>query len=121
MAGVLWYPWGHDYFPRRTGFRNTGRNLAPSLLLASSITSLGNAMGGVNWEPVGGLDFYAGVASGHTVSPPLGFKVNTAVPTGTTLNWLTTEHAGLAFGVGFDLSVFGQIFGTKGTAQAGMP
>ena len=120
MAGVLWYPAGHDYFPRRNGFTNTGRNLIPSLLLATSVTSLGNAMGGINWEPMNGIDFYAGIASAHQFRLPAGFSLNNEVPSGATLQSVTTEHGGLALGVGFDLGVIGQIFGAKGTA-AGMP
>jgi len=121
MAGVLWYPWGHDYFPRRSGFLNSGRNLIPSLLLASSITSLGSAAGAVNWEPTNGIDLYGGVGSAHTVVPPPGFTANTIIPSGTTLQTQMQLHWKLTFGVGFDLSVFGQIFGTKGTAAAGVP
>lgn len=121
MAGVLWYPWGHDYFPRRSGFWNTGRNLIPSLLLASSITSLGSAAGAANWEPMNGIDVYGGIGSAHTIVPISGFTANTIIPTGTTVQTQTQLHWKVAFGVGFDLSVFGQIFGTKGTAAAGMP
>jgi hypothetical protein len=120
MAGVLWYPDGHDYFPRRSGFVNTGRNLIPSLMVASSVTSLGNAMGGVNWEPMNGIDFYGGIASAHRMVPPPGFTANTIIPSGTTLQTQTQVHAGLTLGMGFDLSVFSAIFGAKGTA-AGMP
>ena len=121
MAGVLWYPFGHDYFPRRSGFLNSGRNQIPSLLFASSITSLGSAAGAVNWEPMNGIDLYGGVGSAHTMVPVSGFTANTIIPTGTTVQTQTQLHWKLTFGVGFDLSVFGQIFGTKGTATAGLP
>lgn len=121
MAGLVWFPWGHDYFPRHGGYANFGRNLAPSLILATSVTSLGNSMGGVNWEPVSGLDFYAGIGSAHRTVLPAGLAVNAAVASGTTINQATQEHAGFTVGVGFDLSVFSTIFGTKGTASGGMP
>lgn len=121
MAGVLWYPVGHDYFPRRSGFLNSGRNQIPSLLFASSITSLGSAAGAVNWEPMNGLDFYGGIGSAHTTVPLSGFTANTIIPSSATLQTQTQLHWKPTFGVGFDLSVFGQIFGTKGTAAAGMP
>ena len=121
MAGLLWYPVGHDYFPRRTGFLNSGRDLIPSLLLASSITSLGSAMGGANWEPTNGIDLYGGVGSAHTTVLPSGITLNSIIPSGTTIQTQTQLHWKFTFGVGFDLSVFGQIFGARGTAAAGMP
>jgi hypothetical protein len=121
MAGIVWYPWGHDYFPRRSGFANSGRNLLPSLLVATSVTSLGNAMGGVNWEPASGLNFYAGVSSGHKTSLPGGLLVNTAVASGTTLNTVTTEHVGFTVGVGFDLNTIMTLFSSKTTSVATMP
>jgi hypothetical protein len=121
MAGVLWFPWGHDYFPRRSGFANFGRNLLPSLLVATSVTSLGNSMGGVNWEPVSGVDFYAGVGSAHRTSLPSGLTVNTAVASGTTLSTVTTEHAGFTVGLGLDLSTITTLFSSKTTSVAAQP
>jgi hypothetical protein len=121
MAGLVWFPWGHDYFPRHSGYANFGRNLLPSVLLATSVTSLGNSMGGVNWEPVSGLDFYAGLGSAHKMSLPSGLIVNSALESGSTLSQVTTEHAGFAIGVGFDLSVITQMFSSKTTSIATMP
>jgi hypothetical protein len=120
MAGVVWYPWGHDYFPRRSGYTSFGRNLLPSFLIATSVTSLGNSMGGVNWEPVAGLNFFAGVGNAHSTSLPSGLSVNTVVPTGTTINPVTHEHVGLTVGVGFDLNVITSLFSAK-TSVASMP
>ena len=121
MAGLVWFPWGHDYFPRHSGYVNLGRNLLPSILLATSVTSLGNSMGGVNWEPVSGLDFYAGLGSAHRTALPDGLTVNTALPSGATISTFTQEHAGLTVGVGFDLSVITTLFGSKSTSVATMP
>lgn len=121
MAGLLWYPWGHDYFPRHSGYANFGRNLLPSVILATSVTSLGNSMGGLNWEPVSGLDFYAGVGSAHTVALPAGLSVTAPVPTGTTINTVIHEHAGFTVGVGFDLGIISTLFGSKSTSVASMP
>jgi hypothetical protein len=120
MAGVLWFPWGHDYFPRRRGFLNSGLNLLPSVVVATSVTSLGNSMGGVNWEPASGIDFFAGLGSAHRTSLPSGLPVNTAVASGTTLNTVTTEHAGFTLGVGLDLSTIMTIFSSK-TSAATLP
>jgi hypothetical protein len=120
MAGLGWFPLGHDYYPRRLGYANFGRNLLPSLLLATSVTSLGNAMGGVNWEPIGGLDFYAGIASGHKTVLPSGLSVNTAAVPGTTVTPVTQEHVGLAIGVGMDLNSIIALFNFKGS-QAALP
>lgn len=120
MAGLVWFPWGHDYFPRHNGYANFGRNLLPSMVLATSVTSLGNSMGGVNWEPVSGLDFYAGLASANKNALPSGISVNTAIESGSTLQQATQVHAGFAIGVGFDFSVFTSLFSAKTTA-ASMP
>jgi hypothetical protein len=120
MAGILWFPWGHDYFPRRNGVLNYGRNLLPSLIVATSVTSLGNSMGGINWEPISGLDFFAGVGNAHETTLPSGLAVNTAVPQGTTLNLVTHDHAGLTVGLGFDLNVITALFSSK-TSVAAMP
>jgi hypothetical protein len=120
MAGLAWFPLGHDYYPRRLGVANYGRNLLPSLMLATSVTSLGNAMGGINWEPISGLDFYAGVASAHKMVLPSGFAINTATVSGATVTPVTQEHVGFSIGVGMDLNSITALFGAKGTA-AGMP
>lgn len=69
IVGVVWNPWGRDYFP----FGNTQsvgifgpRRFIPGLMMATSITSLGNAFGGVNIEPTNGIDLYLGAANGTT-------------------------------------------------------
>lgn len=121
MAGIVWFPFGHDYFPRRSGYANYRRNLLPSLLVATSVTSLGNSMGGLNWEPVSGLDFFAGIGSGHRTSLPSGFTANSAVPLGTTVSNVTSEHVGLTLGMGWDLSTFISLFSSKSTSVASMP
>jgi hypothetical protein len=121
MAGIMWFPWGHDYFPRHSGYTNFGRNLLPSLLFATSVTSLGNSTIAVNWEPVSGLDFFAGIGNAHRTSLPSGITVNTAVAAGTTLNNVTTEHVGLTVGMGFDLSTIMTLFSSKSASAASMP
>jgi hypothetical protein len=121
MAGITWFPWGHDYFPRHSGYANFGRNLLPSLLVATSVTSLGNSMGAVNWEPVSGLDFFAGIGSAHRTSLPNGLTVNTPVAAGTTLSTVTSEHVGLTLGLGFDLNTIITLFSAKSTSVASMP
>jgi hypothetical protein len=110
MAGLTWFPLGHDYYPRRLGYVNFGRDLLPSLLLATSVTSLGNSMGGINWEPIGGLDFYAGIASAHKTVLPSGLSVNAAAVPGTTVTPVTQEHVGFTIGVGFDLNSITALF-----------
>jgi len=119
MAGIAWYPWGRDYFPRHSGFASYKRNLMPSLLLATSVTSLGNAVGAVNWEPIGGIDLFAGIGSAHRNVLPSGLTTTTALPPSYTLSTATEVHVGFATGVAFDLGVFMQLF--QKTSAAGMP
>lgn len=87
----------------------------PSLLFASSITSLGSAFIGPNIEPINGIDFFAGFATAHQLSLPKGVSPYTVYPASSmgnppTLNLATHEKGGISFGVGFDLSVFQQLF-----------
>jgi hypothetical protein len=117
MVGITWYPWGRDYFPRHSGFSNPARNFLPSLLMATSVTSLGNAVGAVNWEPLSGIDIFAGIGSANKSALPSGFSpTTTAVPQGYALQTNTQLHAGFAIGVGFDLSVFTQLFGKSSSS-----
>jgi len=78
-------------------------------------------MARVNWEPASGLNFYAGVSSGHKTSPPSGLLVNTALASGTTLNTVTSEHVGFTAGLGFDLNTIMTLFSSKSTSVATMP
>jgi hypothetical protein len=117
MAGVGWFPVGRDYFSRERGTSFRVKNLVPSVLVASSITSLGSVFLGPNFEPVNGLNLYAGYASAHQASLPSGVSSTTPyIPVGSsstppTLNTTTRLKFGFTFGVGFDLSVFLQLFG----------
>lgn len=119
MVGLTWYPWGRDYFPRHTGSSSYPRNLMPSLLLATSVTSLGNSMGAINWEPIGGIDVFAGVGSAHRNVLPNGVSTTTPLPSNYTLQTGTELHVGFTTGVAFDLGVFLQLF--QKTSPAGMP
>jgi len=115
MAGLEWFIWPRDYFPYHRGVGTRAENWKPALLVASSITSLGSAFVGPNIEPVNGFNFFAGVASAHqqTVSNAtlqtvyLPISSSNAPPTitpATNVKWR------FAFGIGFDLSVFTQLF-----------
>lgn len=115
MSGIAWFPLHRDYFSRERGDAFMWRNWVPSLLLASSITSLGSAFLGPNFEPVNGLDLFAGYASAHQQSLPSSvspYAVYQAGSTGNppTLNTTTHLKVGPTFGVGFDLNVFLQLF-----------
>ena len=119
MAGLTWYPWGRDYFPRHSGFSSYRRNLLPSLLIATSVTSLGNSMGAINWEPIGGIDLFAGAGSAHRNVLPKGVSTTIALPSGYTLQTGTELHVGFTTGIAFDFGVFLQLF--QKTSSAGMP
>ena len=119
MVGMTWYPWGRDYFPRHRGFSPYPRNLLPSFLVATSVTSLGNAMGAINWEPIGGIDLFGGIGSAHRTVLPNGVSTTTALPSGYTLQTGTQLHVGFATGIAFDLGVFTQLF--QKSSPAGLP
>lgn len=123
MAGIAWFPFGgRDYFSREKGAPWRAKNWVPSLLVASAVTSLGSAFIGPNFEPINGLDVFGGYASAHQSSLPQGVSAQTVYQAGSTgspptLNTATHLKGGFSFGVGFDLSVFLQIFGkTQGPA-----
>jgi hypothetical protein len=123
MAGIAWFPFsGRDYFSREKGAPWRAKNWVPSLLLASAVTSLGSAFIGPNFEPINGLDVFGGYASAHQSSLPGSVSAQTVYQAGSTgspptLNTATHLKGGFSFGVGFDLSVFLQIFGkTQGPA-----
>jgi hypothetical protein len=123
MVGLVWYPLGRDYFPRKNGLHIYGRDLIPSFLMGTSVTSLGNAVGAINFEPISGLDFYAGVGSANSTrlsnfTTPIGSASATTAPT---LPVVTSVHAGLALGVGLDLSIFSSIFSKASSTGISMP
>jgi hypothetical protein len=125
MVGVAWFPLGRDYFPRGTSGSLHLHNMIPSFLAATSVTSLGNAFLGPDFEPVNGLDLFVGIASAHQTGLPSSMPLtNVLLPVGNsngppTLPTVIHVKAGLTFGVGFDLSVFTQIFSKP--ASAGLP
>lgn len=125
MAGVAWFPLGRDYFPRGTSGSLHLHNMIPAVLVATSITSLGNSFIGPDFEPVNGLDLYIGVAAAHQTGLPNTQPLTTVLlPVGgnnspPTLSTVTHIKPGLTFGIGFDLSVFTQIFGK--TSSASLP
>jgi hypothetical protein len=123
MVGVAWFPSGRDYFPRGTSGSLHIHNMIPAVLVATSVTSLGNSFIGPDFEPVNGLDLYAGFASAHQTGLPSTQSLSTVfLPVGSaapTLSTVTHVKLGLTFGVGFDFSVFTQIFGK--TASASLP
>lgn len=116
MAGVEWFLFGgRDYFSRDRGNRFRKKNWVPSLLVASSVTSLGSMFFGPNLEPVNGFDVFGGYASAHQSSLPTKASLYTVYPPGSngnppTLGTNTHLKWGGTVGVGFDLSVFLQLF-----------
>jgi hypothetical protein len=121
MVGLSWYPWGRDYFPRRKGYTNYARNYAPSVLVASSITSFGSAFGGLNVEPFSGIDLFAGIASANRNVLPTGVAPNSAVATGYALPSTTQVHVGFSAGIAFDFGVFTQLFSKTTNPAGGLP
>ena len=116
MAGLEWFIHPRDYFPRGRGVGTTPQNWIPSLLVASSVTSLGSAFFGPNIEPVNGFNVFAGVASAHQQTLPTGtsltsvYQGNGSSSTAPSFTPATHEKWGFSVGVGFDLSVFTQLF-----------
>jgi hypothetical protein len=116
MAGLEWFIHPRDYFPHGRGVGTSGENWIPSLLVASSVTSFGSAFIGPNIEPVNGFNFFGGIASAHQQVLPSGVSL-TSVYQGTgssntppSITPITHEKWGFSFGIGFDLSVFTQLF-----------
>jgi hypothetical protein len=113
VVGVVWYPWGRDYFPFGTS-QSVGvsgwQRLKPGFVMGTSITSLGNAFGGVNIEPTNGVDFYFGGANGTSTSLAPGTTTSSFFADDKYLPTQTTQHVGFAFGVGLDYTVFCSIF-----------
>jgi hypothetical protein len=120
MAGLTYYPWRRDYFPRHSGNGVYRRNLYPSIIGATSVTSLGNSVVVANWEPLSGLDIFAGGGWAHQNVLPSGITTSTILPAGYTLQLGTKVKSGFAFGFGFDVGILSQIFGSK-TSAASMP
>jgi hypothetical protein len=120
MAGIDWFPFGRDYFPRRNGFSIYKHDLIPAAFAATSVTSLGNVAFGLNFEPISGIDFLVGAGMAHTAVLPNGVTPSTVLPGGYTLPGVTQVNWGVTYGVGFDLSVFTQIF-SKGPSSATLP
>jgi hypothetical protein len=117
MVGVVWYPWRHDYFPRHSGFSNFRQNYYPSLLIATSVNTLGNALGAVNFEPITGVDLFAGVGSANSTRLPPGESLTTSVPSTYTFTGVTNVHTGISAGIALDLGIFTQLF-TKSQVAA---
>lgn len=120
MAGADWFILGRDYFPLRDGAGFSPRNLVPALYAATSVTSLGNASFGLNFEPFNGVDILLGAGMAHTTILPTGVTTSTIEPSGYTLPGVTQVNWGFTYGFGFDLSIISQIF-SKGPSSASLP
>lgn len=121
MTGITWYPVGRDYFPRRKGYSNYARNYIPGILVATSVTSLGSGFGGGNFEPLSGIDFFAGIASANRNVLPTGVSLNSAQATGYTLPSVTQLHVGFSAGIAFDLNVITTLFSKTSAPSGGLP
>jgi hypothetical protein len=117
MVGVVWYAWRHDYFPRHSGFSNFRQNYYPSLLIATSVNTLGNALGAVSFEPITGIDLFAGIGSANSTRLPSGVSLTTPVSSTYTFTGVTNVHTGFSAGIAVDLGIFTQLF-TKSQAAA---
>jgi hypothetical protein len=113
MAGVSWTPWGRDYFPFGShGAANDfgWHSLLPSILIGTSVTSLGNGFAGANFEPVHGTNIFLGIANGQSQELPQGITTNSVFTKDQTLTLQTRQRGAFAFGVGFDYGIFCSIF-----------
>ena len=123
MVGVGWFFLGRDYFPYGTGGRLSWANMVPSIMAATSVTSLGNFMIGPNFEPSNGINIFAGIAAAHQNTLTSGYSTSMALIPGSSnappsIPTATHEKWGISIGIGFDLSVFTQIFGKASGASA---
>jgi hypothetical protein len=117
MVGLEYFPLHRDYFPRQRGTMFVAKNLVPGIMAASSVTSLGNFFLGLNWEPMNGINFFAGQATANQTTLASGVSQTTVYwPVGSsngppTIPTATHLRTGWAIGMGFDLGVFTQLFG----------
>jgi hypothetical protein len=111
LTGINWYAFGkRDYFPGYSTWRYRLKH--PGLLLATTVTSLGNVMGGVNFEPASGVDVYGGLAVGQEthLGPGIILGVTQFGASATSVPTRQTLTPGAFFGVGFDIGTFATLF-----------
>ena len=120
MVGLDFFLIPRDYFPFRRGLYFSKRNLIPAPYAVTSVTTLGNSSFGLNFEPWSGVDFLVGAGMANTAQLPAGVTPSTVLPSGYTLPSTTEVNWGFTWGVGFDFSLFSQIF-SKGPSAASLP
>jgi len=119
IAGLNYFPFGRNYYPEagRYSHWRTYRDMF-GLLVGTSVTSLGSGFGGVSLEPTNGVSFFAGVASAHNSRLATGTGSASTIYTTSSPPTISTLHAGFAAGIGFDFSVFTQLFKSAGAPTA---
>lgn len=117
IAAITYFPLGRNYFPRhlqigRAPSSSIAKDLASDfgLMLGTSVTQLGSGFGGVSFEPLYGLNFYAGIASASSTRLASGGGSNHDIYTTSTAPTIQNLHVGLSLGIGFDFNVFTSIF-----------
>lgn len=117
IAAITYFPFGRNYFPRRLQIGHApsssiAKDLASDfgLMLGTSVTQLGSGFGGVSFEPLYGLNFYAGIASANSTRLAAGGGSNHDIYTTSTAPTIQNLHVGLSLGIGFDFNVFTNIF-----------
>jgi hypothetical protein len=113
IAGINFYPGGRDFYP---GYLRGWRRVIPGFLFGTSVTAMGNFVGGLDFEPVNGFDIILGGEAGPVKQLLPGVILGTG-PGATQFaagdSPPTRQHTtgGFVFGIGFDLSVFSAVFG----------
>lgn len=116
MAGIDWYPLRRDFYPR---YLPWWKRMFPGLLFGTSVTATGFFIGGLDFEPVNGLDFIFGGEVGPVKQLAPGLTLG---PTGSTGPYFASTDTvptrqklagGFVFGIGFDLSVFSAVFSSS--------
>jgi hypothetical protein len=116
IAGINWYLRKRDYFP---GYLTWKDRITPGILLATSVTSLGNVFLGADIEPFNGIDLYATLNIGQktNLAPGVIPGVTLFSASATTVPTRQTTAYGFAGGIGFNFSIFSSIF-SKGSAPS---
>jgi hypothetical protein len=111
MIGIDYYLLGpRDVFPnRRVSLRE---RFTPGILVGTAMTEQNHYFGGVDFEPMLGLDFAFGYHFGKRTALQNGYVVDQIIPSSVTAVPTRSVFRSGFFGmIGFDVNIFRSVFG----------